>query len=433
MSRVALVTTELPAFLNAPTAGGGVRIWGLGAGLADRGYEVLYFVVESAIKDCPEAEENAVIAFRPDNLAEMLSKNEVNAAVFEQWQPLTFLTEPLDVPTVVDLPGPLLLEYLWREPEAVNRHIAEKIRCLSLADAFLVATSRQEHYYTPWLLLAGVDLRDQRPLLCPFGLSLLPKCRQGVVVDEPTFFYGGVFWPWQNPTSYLQTVLERMERLRRGQLVIVGGNHPHHEHTSTLDHYRDILDHPHVSFLGALPFSEFVGELRHATVALDLAAPTIERQLACPLRTGVALWSGTPVLVESHSVWADAVAEYKAGWIVQHASDQEFSDTIDAILKESVDTKIRIRGARSLAENKLNARSCVGALDQYLQQPKRREKATPRLDQRTVEREDLIQGLERRNAKLMHEKEKLQHELESIRSKFLFRLYKAVRGLYTAK
>ncbi len=430
MSRVALITTELPAFLNAPTAGGGVRAWGIGSGLSERGHEVLYFVVQSVVDHSGVALHDTVVPFLPENLPETLTDREIDVAVFEQWQPLAFLSDPLDIPTIVDLPGPLLLEYLWREPEAINRHIADKIRCLSLADTFLLATPRQDHYYAPWLLLAGVDLTQSRPLPCPFGLSLLPKCRQGVVVDEPTFFFGGVFWPWQNPVPYLRAILERMTKIRRGQLVIAGGAHPYHQHAQYKDDCRDIFNHPHVSFVGTLPFNEFIGELRHATVAVDLGMETIERQLACPLRTGVALWSGTPVFVNSHSAWAEDVEEYKAGWVVPNATDTEFTKTIDMILKSSVDIKIRRQGTRSLATSKLNAYQNVAALDEFIQNPRIRRKSPPRLDERTIEREGLLREIQQQNALLMHEKCRIQSELDSIRSKPLFRLYKKIRSVF---
>ena len=425
MTRVGIITTEMPPFLPAPTAGGGVRVWGIGSGLVERGHEVIYFVPKSVLGSLSD---NTVCAYLPESLERQLSQAQIEVALFEQWQPLAFLTRRLDIPTVVDLPGPLLLEYLRREPEAVNRHISDKIRCLSLADTFSIATPRQEYYYIPWLLLAGVDVTTSRPLLCPFGLPALHKCRQAMVIDEPRFFFGGVFWPWQDPSSYLRTVLERLTRLRRGQLVIVGGPHPYHSHPNGTENLRDILNHPHTSFLGRLPFGEFVAELRQATVALDLAPATAERELACPLRTGVALWSGTPVFIAPHSAWSRSVSQKDAGWIVSSPTDQAFIDTIDGLLRDGVDFKIKAEGARSLARHELDARKNVAALDQYVRSPTRRTITQPRLDRRAAEREHLLRTLERDLAALKHKNNGLESDLNSIRSKTLFRLYKRIQS-----
>ncbi|HQP98163.1 MAG TPA: hypothetical protein PLY86_06895 [bacterium] len=424
MTRIAIVSTELPAFLPAPTAGGGVRIWGIGAGLAERGHEVLYFVPESVLG---EITHEQVWVYLPETLNRHLAESGIEIALFEQWQPLSFLKNRLEIPTVVDLPGPLLLEYLWREPEAVDRHIVDKIRCLSLADAFLIATPRQEYYYAPWLLLAGVDLTKQHPMFCPFGLPLLPKCRQGVVADEPRIFFGGIFWPWQNPAPALRMILERMNRLRRGQLVIVGGPHPYHSHPHTEAELWDILENLHTSFLGTLPFQDYVSELRHSAVALDLGPSTVERGIACPLRTGTALWAGTPVMISPDSAWADGVARHNAGWVIPSAGDPLFIETIDAILKESVDFKIRCAGARTLTEQSLDAKMNTAELDRYVHSPERREVSPTRLDRRTVEREDLVRLLQRNVAELEHQRDRALADLDSIRSHPLFRLYKRLR------
>ena len=99
MTRVAIVTTELPAFLTAPTAGGGVRVWGLGSGLLERGHEVLYFVLESVLGDYSG---DNLRSYVPETLEQELSRAQVEVALFEQWQPLAFLTQRLDIQLVLE-------------------------------------------------------------------------------------------------------------------------------------------------------------------------------------------------------------------------------------------------------------------------------------------------------------------------------------------
>ena len=80
MSRIGLVTTELPPFLPAPTAGGGVWIWGIGSGLAERGHEILYFVPESILGNLTS--EN-VRGYLPECLDSQLSNAGIEIAASE--------------------------------------------------------------------------------------------------------------------------------------------------------------------------------------------------------------------------------------------------------------------------------------------------------------------------------------------------------------
>jgi hypothetical protein len=132
-------------------------------------------------------------------------------------------------------------------------------------------------------------------------------------------------------------------------------------------------------------------------------------------------------MISPDSAWADGVAQHNAGWIIPSATDPLFIETVDAILKESVDIKIRSAGARTLTEQALDAKINAADLDRYLHNPQRREVSPTRLDSRSVEREDLLRLLQRNIAELDHQRDCLQADLDSIRSHPLFRLYKRLR------
>jgi hypothetical protein len=55
--------------------------------------------------------------YRPELLAEEIQQAGCDAVLFEQWQPLTFLQEPLDIPVFVDLPG----RWCWNMFGAMRR------------------------------------------------------------------------------------------------------------------------------------------------------------------------------------------------------------------------------------------------------------------------------------------------------------------------
>ena len=212
------------------------------------------------------------------------------------------------------LARPLALEYYWRDPGNFYQHIADKVECLARADYFLCAHERQWGYCMAWLTWAGVSPEDHgRLAVLPFLLHEMPVSRQGHVEDEPLFFWGGLFWPWHDRAQAFQTVVETVSRVRQGQVVVVGSE----GEDSLLDGEGNTYNqHPHVSWLGSLPFSEYVTELKRATVAVDIVRPTAERRLSSDLRTGTALWAGTPCLVTPESPWAGLIEKHNAGWIV---------------------------------------------------------------------------------------------------------------------
>jgi hypothetical protein len=45
----------------------------------------------------------------------------------------------------------------------------------------------------------------------------MPVSRQGHVEDEPLFFWGGMFWPWQDRTKAFDTILRRFNVISAGK------------------------------------------------------------------------------------------------------------------------------------------------------------------------------------------------------------------------
>ena len=124
------------------------------------------------------------------------------------------------------------------------------------------------------------------------------------------------------------------------------------------------------------------------------------------------------------------MSKRNAGWIVENATDPAFIETIDAILGGSIDLKIKSAGARTLAESELDATRNVAALDQFIGDPVRRADRPTRLDSRSAEREDILRSLKRELDTLRYERDRLQSDLDSIRSNALFRIYKTIRKFF---
>jgi hypothetical protein len=421
---LALITTENLPRSSHPCAGGGIRIWGLGEALRRLGVQCTYFLHEPLAKKIQPAEDLPIRFFRPERLHQEIQEAGCDAVLFEQWQPLTFLQQPLDLPTIVDLPGPLILEYYWRERDRLYQHIVDKLDCLAQADYFICAHPRQLGYYSAWLTWAGVSpAENDRLAVVPFTFHEMPYSRQGYVEDEPIFFWGGMFWQWQDRFRAFQLIADRLAASRQGQLVVIGEI----DATGSDRRYADFLNHSHVSWLGRLGFTEFVYELKRATVQMDLSKPTLERTLSSDLRTGTALWAGTPCMVTPESAWADLITQHNAGWVIDYSNEKLIAGQVTEIALNRGDIIAKRRGARAVSQLICQDAQVQPLLD-WLQHPSRREKHPPFHSAREQDREHRLRTLQHELDALRHENTLLQHDLNNIRSNPLFRLYKRVMG-----
>jgi len=417
---LAIVTTEtLPRFPQ-PCAGGGVRIWGLGERLRKRGVQCTYFIPlgTPGLDDAPA--EVPLIPFKSECLHDAIRESGCDAVLFEQWQPLTFLRETLEIPIAVDLPGPLTLEYFWRDRDNFYQHITDKVNALSRADYFICAHERQLGYYAAWLTWAGIAPDAERLAVVPFLFEEMPRSRQGFVEDEPLLFWGGMFWPWHERSKAFETILETLTRHRQGQLVVAGSD-GHEEHARV--NGKSYADHPHTTWLGRLCFSEYVTELKRAAVAVDLCHPTEERRLSSDLRTGTSLWAGVPCLVTPESPWANWIQQENAGWVIPYSDEKRLTKLVKEIVLERGDIVARRRGARTISE-KISDGSGIKPFLNWLKNPTKRTPGKPFFDARFQDREARVQAMRDENDLLRHQRDTLQDELDSIRSNPLFRLYK---------
>lgn len=421
--RLGLITTEVLPPFSHPCAGGGVRVWGLGEALRRQGANVVYFLREGTPGTEKLTGNIPIHIYRPEMLREEIERVECDAVLFEQWQPLTFLRAPLEIPVFVDLPGPLALEYVWRDPQNLYQHIVDKVERLAYADYFVCAHERQRGYYDAWLTWAGVAPDAERVAVAPFVFHEMPMSRQGHVEDEPLFFWGGMFWPWQERRQSFDAILQTITHHQRGQLVVVGVA----EKDASLGGLdASFANHPHVSWLGSLPFSEYVIELKRAAVAVDLCRPTEERRLSSDLRTGTALWAGTPCIVTPDSPWAAWIEEHGAGWVIAYDDRKALTELTREIALERVDLIARRRGAKAVSE-KISNDANVTSLVKWLENPTKRQASPAFFEARAQDRERRLREMQQEIEHLRFEKEALQRDLDSIRSNPLFKIYKSMQ------
>jgi glycosyltransferase involved in cell wall biosynthesis len=331
----------------------------------------------------------------------------------------------LDIPILVDLPGPLVMEYYWRDNDNYFQHIVDKIECLAKADYYICALDRQQGYYQAWLTWAGVTPDENRITTVPFCFPEMPFSRQGHVEDEPLFFWGGLFWPWQERMTAFRWIAETLQQVRQGQLVVLGGGDRDED---VRGEFRQFLNHPHISWLGNFCFAEYVCELKRSSVAVDLCQATAERTLSSDLRTGVSLWAGTPCIVTESSPWASLIEEHNAGWVVPYEDEKKIKTLIKEIALDRVDLVAKRRGARDIS-TKISQPLSNPVFLSWFKDLSKRPKSPTFLTARGHDREQRLKSMQQELDRTRFELDTVKHDLHAIRARKLFQLYKKLQGL----
>lgn len=389
--RIDLYTMEMLPGQGVPVAGGGIRAWSLAEGLRAAGHAVrvclpAHLLGAHGSADCAGFPAEALQGFVNESPAELF--------VFEQWYPLSLL-ERLDRPVVVDLPGPLLLENHWRQVAASERMALAKLRALARADLWLHATPRQRYYWLAFMALAGLDLARPPLLHAPIALPLSHRFLNrpaGGDRDPARFVHAGIFWPWQDPTGPLATLLDCLRRAGHGSLVVYGGAHPQHavEGQRYLDPTPQLAACPQLDCRGLLPFEQLAPELETAGVALDVVPVNAERELSSTIRSVVYLHCGLALVLSRHSYLAEAVEQAGAGWVVESEAPSELAPLFETILTHPEEVQRRGEAAHRLAVERFACPQAWGevlARLDTLTPGERPEPFTERLDRRVRELE----------------------------------------------
>jgi len=369
MAHVLVITSDILPLKGQSTTGAALRAWGLGEGLRSCGHDVEFAMSREAAEAC-KYRGREVHLFEPENLDKLVNRVDPDILLFQHWPLLGYLKKRSRAYIVVDFHGPLLLETHFREPECVEKVIGIKLECLSLADYFTCAGTKQLYYYLAWLLVAGLDLHEFPISVIPFSLSPdLPN--HSSWPEEPIFVYGGIFLPWQDPSLGLKVLTEEMETSRRGELRFFGGKHP----WMTLPSERfeklrqQLTNSDRVHFYPPTPRDKLIDEYTRASVAWDVMARNPEREMAFTSRTVEYLWCGLPVVYNNYAELSNYIAEYNAGWIVDPADEAQMRQITREILHNPEEVSRRGKNAKQLARERLTWNKTIAPLDAYCRQP----------------------------------------------------------------
>ncbi len=423
--KIAVLTTEpLPLPGCAPT-GAGLRAWGLAAGLASRGFDV---VIGSPAVTADAADASAsrirAAAMPRNSIGAFLDREAPSAVVLQHWG-LAMDVPELSVPLALDLAGPHLLERLYWGGGDFQRDLGEKLDALRRADFVVCSGEFQRRYFLPFLMQAGFDLRCRDPLpVIPFSVPPagdFPGTWDDPLPDGPRFVYGGAFLAWQDPSAPLTWLLEEMDRAGRGSLVFVGGSHPVIDASGGkfADLSARLEAHPRVRRMGFLPFDRLMALYRACDVAVDLMARNPERELAYTTRTMVYLACGLPVIHNDFSEVAGVISRNRCGWTLDPDNGAAFRDAVRSVLDGTAPLAAMRAGALAGAADHAWDRT-IGPLADFCAAPRERE------GRRAIALAASVRT--RESDSLRAERDEAVRRLRTLEGKFLVRLQKRLPG-----
>ncbi|MCH8332928.1 hypothetical protein IIC65_03260, partial [Candidatus Sumerlaeota bacterium] len=192
------------------------------------------------------------------------------------------------------------------------------------------------------------------------------------------FIYGGFFLPWQDISATLNVVMEELEAAGKGELIFVGGAHPHLDVSGgSFEELADRLSHhPRVKFHGPMSYGDYMGLLREGGIALDLMARNPERELAFTTRTVQFMACGLPVIHDNYSELGEMIERRGAGWTLDPEDREGLRALVRGLLGGEVDPTDRGAAALAFAGEELDWERTIEPLHRFCASPRERSGKT---------------------------------------------------------
>ncbi|MCX6356120.1 MAG: glycosyltransferase family 4 protein [Candidatus Aureabacteria bacterium] len=377
--RVLVFASDMLPLPGLATSGGGLRSWQIIQGLQSAGLDVSFSMpVEDRYlgrlyKD-KIPKEVVDLAWNFHNQDRIVQRVRPDVLVFAN-PDLNHLKQEWKIPIASDLHGPRIIEFelMSNDLKAANRpyRLMTKINNLLKSDFLTCAGIRQRYYFLGFLLQAGIPLHDISIEYMPVSLSPVLPDRTQPAVEEKSFIYAGGFYPWQDVSSGLLTLSERLKQRNEGRLVIYGGSHRLHERDSRdFDSLMEELKkNPRVHFAGYVSREELLQHYLSGYVFYEVMGRNHERELAFTTRTVEALWCGLPVIYNNYSDLSDYIGRYNSGWCVDTSDRRSVESAIDEALDSPQGVKERGSNAQRLVREHLTWDKTIQPLADFCKNP----------------------------------------------------------------
>ncbi len=325
--KVLIVTHGSPFQSDQVLSGNSIRAYYLGRGLSEHGIDVAFAFPSSLSR-----EKHGESGISGTDIGYFGNSTELHALIRQirpeailvgYWELLESFPYGFEIPLIVDLIAPRILEILFQEGENVGHYASRMLAQYRKASRFICGTHRQRQFLIPWLILAGFDCRFHAPIdIIPIStepFSPLPRQRSS---GDWSIVTGGVSWPWRMGKRYYQSIREALLSgcSMRGKLVILSGGYVH---TAADDGAPDANGEPRPEpdstfrTLGLLPYREMAQFFRdECDLGIELSDYNIERDFSASFRSVEFLRCGLPVICNRTLDLAQDLADYDAGWVI---------------------------------------------------------------------------------------------------------------------
>lgn len=420
--KVMLLTHGLYPVPGFSVSGNGIRAWGLAMGLVHHGFDVIYATPADTVHPHTPKPELTLASFEDkSDLREKIAVHGPDLLVVGYWAYMHLVPDDIEIPLVMDLLAPWLLETAFQESYDMELESIDYIKCLHRADFFLCCTQRQKAFHTAWLLMSGfsnrniplevvpistdpnlpvrpkvpiskdpnLPVRPKVPTPTDPNLSIRPKVPISTDLNHPiqpnrpvppempphdniVFLYGGVLWPWRSPEAWIAHLLEILVERKNGELdgefhgelQLIAGKYPLHESSSSGaldlprgDRYDAVLKQSDL-----LPYDEMERLYLTADVGIELSARNLEREFSFSFRVIEYLRCGLPVICNDFLEVAGLIEIYDAGWVVKGDDPTAFEMVVREILSGKVDLDTKRKNAHRLVREKFNCLETVAPL-----------------------------------------------------------------------
>ncbi|MCG6961703.1 MAG: glycosyltransferase family 4 protein [Acidobacteria bacterium] len=352
MSRVFAICPEP---VRNVTAGVGTRMTSLAGVLAGAGHPVTLAVPNDPQEAVGVSDGVSVIRAEPERLGRQADGHDL--VLLHGHLGNHYLEQRDDLPVVVDLYDPFLIDNLHYYPELglepfATDHATWRLQ-MACGDLFLCSSAEQRGYYLGWLtalgrvsppVVAGDPGLERLIVEVPFGVPSgepppIPA-RAAVLPDRAgsaeLLYFGGIY-DWYDPLVVLEALPAVLERHPAACVVFV--DHPHPELTPQSVAARTRAEATRRGWLGShVVFTSWRSPADRFSLpqVCDLAVvthrPGLETMLSLRTRLVDLLWLGLPLVVSEGGTMSRVVRETGAGEVVPPHDPAALATAINAVL-----------------------------------------------------------------------------------------------------
>ena len=377
--KVMILTHGLYPVPGYSVSGNGIRAWGLAMGLVYHGLEVIYATPADTVHPhTPRPEVTLTPFVDKAELHRLITLHEPDVLVVGYWAYMHLIPNEIDLPLVMDLLAPWMLEAGFQKGGGMRIDPADYLGCLARGDHYLCCTQRQKAFHTAWLFMGGV-IGETYPIdVVPISADPELPNRPASSHDRTvTFLYGGVLWPWRSPEVWIMTLLDTLLNNgdEGGVLQLIVGSYPLQKqaHSEPLFFSDDGRYNTVLKRSGLLAYDEMEQVFLQADIGIELSSQNCERELSFSFRVIEYLRCGLPVICNDFLEVAEWIKRYDAGWVIDSSDNDAFRHLIQRILSGDEAVELKRENAKRLVREQFNWLETVRPLVRFCENPQKRK------------------------------------------------------------